>query len=247
MEKIKMLSPRRFAAVEAFVEGYANAVDIDLNPDSDVVTEDFAEAFGDVLRLHHTVSSEPFTKDKFEYAVVSLLNELEHDARKAPAGNPGRDLEVDGTGWSLKTQADRGIRRDEIHISKFMELGRGRWEEEADLYGLRDRMMAHMTRYDRIFTLRCLSRARTYMGDDYIYELVEIPKALLQRAMDFECRMMMTSRQTPKPGTCTVTEGGRVLFELYFDGGTERKLQVRKLAKSACTVHCTWQFKRPVE
>ena len=79
MEKIRGLSLRRFAAVEAFVDGYANAVDIDRNPDSDVVTEDFSEAFGDVLRLHHTVSSEPFTKDKFEYAMVSLLNEMYSD------------------------------------------------------------------------------------------------------------------------------------------------------------------------
>jgi len=58
------------------------------------------------------------------------------------------------------------------------------------------------------------------------------------------------SRQNPKPGYGSVFDNssplgsafGELKYELYFDGGTERKLQVRKLSKSLCKVHANWQF-----
>lgn len=245
--KIDALSPRRRAAVEAMVDGFGHAVDVEINPASDFVTTDLAEAFGDVLRGHHLVSSEPFTKDKFEHALQRLLSEVDHVSVLSPRGTPGRDLDVGGERWSLKTQADASIKRNEIHISKFMELGQGRWEVEEDLTALRERMFRHMEGYDRIFTLRCLTQNRALRdGDEHCYELVEIPKSLLLGARHAPCRMEMTSRQMPKPGTCTcVDESGQVMFQLYFDGGTERKLQVRKLAKDACIVHAAWVFKKP--
>ena len=34
-------------------------------------------------------------------------------------------------------------------------------------------------------------------------------------------------------------------FALYFDGGTERKLQVKDLQKSLCIVHGEWDFYHP--
>lgn len=54
--------------------------------------------------------------------------------------------------------------------------------------------------------------------------------------------VLLDSRQNPKPGYCRVTVNGQPAFELYFDGGTERKLQVRKLQVSMCTVHATWDI-----
>lgn len=210
---------------------------------------DFANALSLSLILHHQFSGESFTKDKFEHALVSVFCSLGHECELAPRGNPGHDLTIDDERWSLKTQADASIREDQVHISKFMELGRGAWENEADLEGLRNRMFEHMSQYDRIFTLRCLS-ARKDLRDGPVrfYELVEIPKSLLLEAEDFPCEMRHDSAQSPKPGSCTVTDAeGSVKFELYFDGGTERKLQVRKLAKQHCTVHARWIFDRNVE
>ncbi len=209
---------------------------------------DFANALSLSLILHHQFSSESFTKDKFEHALNSVLGSLGHECELAPRGNPGHDVTVDGERWSLKTQADASIREDQIHISKFMELGRGAWESEADLEGLRSRMFEHMSQYDRIFTLRCLTARRDLRdGSVRTYELVEIPKSLLLESADFPCEMRHDSTQSPKPGSCTVTDAaGSVKFELYFDGGTERKLQVRKLAKQYCIVHARWDFDRDV-
>jgi len=98
-----------------------------------------------------------------------------------------------------------------------------------------------MKSYDRILQLRRVTNLETLQG----YELVEIPKILLQQAATGTLRMMSSSRQTPKPGTCTVEDqGGNVLFQLYFDGGTERKLQIKRLDKRCCTLHASWGIRR---
>lgn len=58
-------------------------------------------------------------------------------------------------------------------------------------------------------------------------------------------RIVSNSKQNPKPGYCTIKDaGGRTKFQLYFDGGTERKLQIKDLRKDLCIVHATWRFPR---
>lgn len=128
---------------------------------------------------------------------------------------------------------------DYIHISKSMELGKGIWGDKVeDLNGLRDRFFHHMRNYDEIFTLRRLKDTAFH-----IYELVEIPKSLLLEAADGKMEMMHRSNQYPKPGYCTITDSyGRVEYQLYFNGGSERKLQVKALDKRLCVVHATWRF-----
>jgi type II restriction enzyme len=219
----------------------AQTITASRDPGSDVVSESLLAAFGDTLVVHHLNSAEPFTKDRFEHALVELFLAEGRDANLSPRGNPGEDVTVDGERWSVKTQADRGISPDVIHISKFMELGKGKWVTVDDLPGLRDQMLAHMESYERIFTLRCLSMNPRHTGARWEYELVEIPKALLQRA-DGRFRMDDDSRQNPKPGHYTVVDGGLVLLDLYFDGGTERKLQIVNLRKALCRVHATWSW-----
>ena len=105
-----------------------------------------------------------------------------------------------------------------------------------------------MKSYDRILSLRAISKP----PKEWHYELVEIPKSLLLEARNGEFEMMFSSGQIPKPGYCRVFEkGGKDLlarpikkkrFELYFDGGGERKLQIKHLDKSHCTVHAEWSF-----
>jgi type II restriction enzyme len=116
-----------------------------------------------------------------------------------------------------------------------MELGRGAWE----LSLLRDMFLEHMKSYQRIFQFRCLSPG----PKSYLYELVEIPKALLAEAIGAQLVIQTRSRQTPKPGYGYVFDAeGKLKFALYFDGGTERKLQIKKINKELCRVHATWRF-----
>lgn len=246
-ESLRGLSPSQIDSIHSVVRALSSPIQNWASSSSSFATNQFVVAFGDILRLHHYFfSDEPFTKDKFEHAMVRVLRALGHEASLARRGNRGHDMTVDGERWSLKTQADEGIKADELYISKFMELGRGKWVDERDLIGLRDSMLKHMEGYDRIFSLRCLSRSRNYEHrDTYEYELVEIPKALLELSRSGMIEMRHESRQNPKPGYCTVTSEGVVVCRLYFDGGTERKLQIKSILKTKCLVHATWRFTIP--
>jgi len=201
----------------------------------DLFTECFATGFEGVLQIHHALSDAPFTKDKFEWGMIQVLKGCGREAKPGPRGLPGYDIEVDNERWSLKTQADQGIKLDRLHISKFMELGKGQWRTQTDLAGLRDQMLAHMAQYDRILSLRHFYQ-ELEDGHKHFYELIEIPKSVLAEAANGKIEMVHRSKQKPKPGYCTV-EGK---FQLYFDGGTERKLQIRNLMKGHCRVHANW-------
>ncbi len=244
VEAISRLSAWQRDYVARIVAGLNIPVQGEACPDSDIATPDFLEAMADVLRGHHVTSSRPLGKELFEHALAAVLVDLGHAAKLSPRGIPGADLEVDGFPWSLKTEGSQTIRRDQLHISKMMELGKGAWQTEQDLGNLRNRMLDHLGGYDRIFSLRYLSGAKSRRDQgEHEYELVEIPKTLLQRSAGQPCSMHSGSRQTPKPGVCRVVgDDGRLEFELYFDGGTERKLQIRKLRIDLCVVHARWKF-----
>ncbi|MCH7810487.1 MAG: hypothetical protein IH863_07900, partial [Chloroflexi bacterium] len=57
--------------------------------DSDFANRMFAESLGLKLVMHHSVSAEPFTKDKFEHAMVNTLAEMGREASLALRGNRG--------------------------------------------------------------------------------------------------------------------------------------------------------------
>jgi type II restriction enzyme len=204
--------------------------------DSDLVTPAVLDMLGDALRIHHAFSRQALSKDRFEFALERSLNRAGIQAVLVEnRTNRGHDITILGVPVSLKTQADAGIRADLLHISKFMELGKGPWE----LPLLREMFVGHMRNYERIFQFRCLVPG----PGSYLYELVEIPKNLLMEGAIAELVTQANSRQTPKPGYGYVYDAERKLkFALYFDGGTERKLQIKAVRKELCVVHATWRF-----
>ena len=109
------------------------------------------EIFGDILLIHHCFFEYPFSKDKFEHALVKAAKLCGKKAVLAPPTNPGHDLTINGERFSLKTQAGKSLKADKIHISKFMELGKGEWGDRLeDLETLREQFLAHLDSYDRI-------------------------------------------------------------------------------------------------
>jgi type II restriction enzyme len=235
------LSSSQLDWMEGVINQFTIDPDLDRNPASDLVTDCVLEMFGDALQVHHCFSTEALSKDRFEYALHRALNQCGIPSALADKCHPGHDITIRGVPFSLKTQADRGIRKGLLHVSKFMELGKGQWVTAEDLIGLRDRFFKHMEAYDRILQLRRLVDSETLQK----YELVEVPKDLLLQSRNFTPVMMHASQQIPKPGKCSVTsQDGALLFELYFDGGTERKLQIRHLRKDLCFVHAVWGIKR---
>lgn len=236
------LSDYRLELIDRVVSVFSQPWEISRASDSDIISDDSLVDFGDVLRLHHSFSREPFSKDKFEFALETVLKAAGNAAQLAPRGTRGYDLSIAGQKFSLKTEAAKGIRLSTLHISKFMELGGGKWGDNPDdLIGLRQQFLDNLSGINRILVLRALRKG----SPDYLYELVEIPKSLLEMAKNGRFEMRIESRQYPKPGYCIVEESSKTLFSLYFDGGGERKLQVKGLRKELCIVHATWRFEEP--
>jgi type II restriction enzyme len=239
---LRELTEHQIDLIEAVVAQFRKPfLNIARHPQSDIVDEQLLHDFGDVLRMHHSISKEALSKDRFEYALEKTLQIGGRAASLATSRtNLGHDITIAGVPCSLKTQADKGIREDELYISKFMELGKGHWPATAQGLGkLRDMFVQHMQAYERIFMLRCLSRDPVR----WRYELVEIPKALLLDAEHGKLEIRRDTKQETRPGYCHVRdERGTLKFQLYFDAGSERKLQVKHLRKDLCMVHAQWEF-----
>lgn len=239
-DALKNLTDGQAEWVGTVVEQFQRPYQFKRNPYSNFISDCILQDFGDGLRIHHCFSIEPFSKDKFEYALERVANFCGVAAVLAPKGNPGHDITINNEKFSLKTQADKSLKIDRLHISKFMELGKGNWVDEKDLVGLREQFFNHMKSYERILSLRKLPTRKTNL---LCYELVEIPKSLLEEARNGSLMMLENSKQIPKPGFCYVRDkDGNEKFRLYFDGGTERKLQIQNLDKALCTVHAQWEF-----
>jgi type II restriction enzyme len=239
---LSALTPSQVDWVSAVISQFQQPFDFDRNEASDIISMDVLARLGDALRIHHSFSRQPLSKDRFEFALESALNRSGVSAELVTSRtNRGHDITIKGVRVSLKTQADASIRPDLLHISKFMELGKGAWE----LPLLREMFLNHMQSYDRIFQFRCLMPG----PKSYFYELVEIPKSLLEEIRNGDLITQDKSRQLPKPGYGKVSDSeGRLKFALYFDGGTERKLQIKKIRKDLCILHATWRFESaPIE
>jgi len=67
------------------------------------------------------MSDAPFSKEKFEFAFIFASKKAGMTTDKPTSRtNRGHDLTIDQIPMSLKTQADKSISEDMIHISKFM-------------------------------------------------------------------------------------------------------------------------------
>jgi len=236
LSALASLTPSQVDLIAAVIKQFQLPYEFLRKEDSDFVTPEVLEMLGDALRIHHAFSRQALTKDRFEFALERSLTRAGVMAELVLSRtNRGHDITIAGIPVSLKTQADSNIRVNSLHISKYMELGKGVW----DLRLLRNMFLEHMRSYQRIFQFRCLKRGPTV----YQYELVEIPKALLLEAAESELTVQEKSKQNPKPGYGNVYDAkGKLKFALYFDAGTERKLQIKKIRKDLCVVHATWKF-----
>lgn len=239
IENIPELSDYRLELIDRIVCDFFRPWEVSCTPNSDLISNDSLLDFGDILRIHHGLSREPFSKDKFEFALEAILQNSGKRANLAPRGTRGYDIEIANQKVSLKTEAAAVISPEKLHISKFMELGGGQWGSNPDdLVGLREQFFNNLSGIDRILVLRALKKG----SPNYLYELVEIPKNLLELVKRGRLEMRLNSKQVPKPGYCYVEQDGKLLYSLYFDGGGERKLQIKGLRKELCFVHATWQF-----
>jgi hypothetical protein len=257
-EELGSLTSSQRGWLLSFVQQFKKPHEFKRNTESDLVSDTVLENIGDLLRIHHAMSRRALSKAPFEYAFEKALQLSGMPAKLADSTtNPGYDLKIGDVRISLKTEASKDIKEQQIHVSKWLEMGKGEWNPPTIQL---PRFLEHMTGYDRILTLRCLLQT----GAQYLYELVEIPKSLMLEATSGVMEKAAKTKQETSPWYCRVldveaTELARTKhlakkgkngkapkpvykFSLYFDAGSERKLQVKGLMKNLCTVHATWKF-----
>ena len=146
--QLPKLGTEQLSFIQSIVDRLSQPFTFDRNLNSDLVSGEGLRDFGDMLRVHHVLSAESLSKDRFEYALEKVLNDNEIPAKRSSRGNPGHDLTIRGVPFSLKTEGSKGIKSQSIHISKFMEMGKGQWTDQlSDLDGLRERFFNHMKSY----------------------------------------------------------------------------------------------------
>lgn len=255
---VACLTDSQRAWLDAFVQQFKMPKTFWRNDESDLVTDLVLENIGDLLRIHHAMSRRALSKAPFEYAFEKALLLSKKKAQLADsATNPGYDMVVDGERISLKTEAAKNVSKKQLHVSKWMEMG-GAWDPVNIQL---PKFLKHLDGYDRILSLRCLKQSGTH----YHYELVEIPKALMLEAATGEMKPAKETTQETTPWYCRVLDAEATAaaiakanakktkkakkepkpvykFSLYFDAGSERKLQVKQILLPHCIVHATWEF-----
>ncbi len=231
------LDPVQIELLSEVAQTMLRQVEETINPASDFVTARFAANFRNRLLIHHATNEAKLSKKAFEYAFKGAC-EADGKAGLITISDTfsGVDVTIDGIRFSLKTEAWKGIRADKLAISKFTEA---RWIQQ--FFTLEDlareaarRIPDHLSQYDRIVVLR----ARDVSATRLLYELVEIPRAVLGSvaaltAADF------TARTAQGSSSARATFDGRPAFTLRLDG-SDGKITIAGLQMAFCIRHASW-------
>lgn len=209
-----------------------------IDEESDILTEEFLANFSNRLIIHHATHEEKFKKKSFEFAFCSASRSAGRTAKiVSDPTNPGADVIVDNVKFSLKTEASAGIRKQRITISKLMEA---RWIRDCKTKldfarRIKDRVVGHLSKYDRILTLRAFN-----VGDASVrYDLVEIPIELLLRMQRLASKDF--GKKTKAGGSgANVKIGRSKVFRVVLDGSVE-KVTISGLDVDSCFTHGSWE------
>ena len=219
--------------------------------DSSLLSSDAAKHFRYRLLAYHATHTEILNKKGFEFAFQRTMQSVGRQAEIVEnAVNAGADIIVDGSGYSLKTEASKRINPKKIKISKFAEA---RWirdcSDDETAEATSRHVLEHLTKYKRMFVLRA------FVDDDATqYELDEIPLAVLCRVSTLRNEDFERPRPRPRGGRPTGNgnrsrgawvkdDAGNCLFRVFLDGSVE-KIQIQNLDKAAanCITHAWWRI-----
>jgi type II restriction enzyme len=212
-------------------------IEVEFDSDSDIATDIFREHFGNRLLIHHAVTEEKLKKKTFEYAFRDSAKAAGRQAEiTASDVFSGADLIVDRVKYSMKTEAQKNIRKNRITISKFMEA---RWIRDKNAEELsreaNERIRRHLANYERILILRSF----TLDASQIRYDLVEIPHAILMLATQLHSRNIILSTRGNGGGNAVIRLNGSEVFTLRLDGSVE-KVTISGLWVDFCQIHASW-------
>ena len=240
--RLGSLDRPQLALLFRFLGAMQRKLSTDVVSGSDLATPLFVAAVGHYLSLHHATQTAPLNKKGFEF-----LFQFASDASGKKAAinrnttDASADVVVDGVGFSLKTQADKAVKKHTLYIQKLMEA---RWIRElSTCQDFRDKglrhILDHLKRYQRILVLKAYPRKAGTIK----YELVEVKKSV------FDLLSNLTLSDFPGKnsfGTCSVPihDSTGVAFRLVFDGSVE-KIRIFNLRARNCVLHAEWTVHVP--
>jgi hypothetical protein len=237
-ELINALPPGKIDLLAEMARALNRTVVSTVDPASDLVNEEFNEDFSGRLLLFHAMHDAALTKKTFEYFFCGASRAAGRDAKQTENDvHPGEDVVVNEVRFSLKTEGGKSISPSALQISKLMEA---RWIRECrtgdDFCRLtRERVFKHLQHYERIITLR------SFQTEKHVsYQLVEIPRALLERVDTLRPSDFSARTASGSSGATVVDPQGRPLWVLSLDGSVE-KVTVRNLDIKKCRVHSCWR------
>jgi hypothetical protein len=207
--------------------------------DSDLVDDAFAETLANSLRLHHVIHQEPLGKNSFTRIVKGCAEASGKTAEPSPGrGAAPWDLKIDGAGWSLKTEAARGISPDTVRIEKLMEA---RWIRECANPALcaaavRTHIPAYMAGCDRMIVLRAFQLEDQVMR----YDLMEPPVTVITEKLATVSPSAFSKAGVSYGASIDSADGSRI-FRILLDASTEK---IRLWFSAAhCRMHGSWTVK----
>ncbi|MFC2156514.1 hypothetical protein ACFLT9_01625 [Acidobacteriota bacterium] len=235
------LTKSRKILIREMLEALNRQVFSKINEDSNLCRPEFTDNFRDRLLLYHAFNADILNKKTFEFTFAKASEAAGREARiVSNPVNPGSDVIVNGTHYSLKTEASKGIKREKITISKLMEA---RWIRECrtktDFDRLvKEKVLSHLKRYERILILRAYQTGTSRRSVEY--QLVEIPLAILNsiknlKSDDFSLPTKNNSSRA------SVKNESTTVFDISLDGSVE-KVTIRNLKLSVCFEHAIWRI-----
>jgi hypothetical protein len=233
------LSDSQLELLRAMAAAMADGkVRVSIDPESDLVTPEFSDAFANFVLLHHAIYQGPLSKEAFEY-VFSVANETAGRAavRNTLRGSNTHDVAIDGVKWSLKTEAGRDTRPNKVRIEKWMEA---RWIREctnpAECAMAMQRVVDHMADYQRIAVLQAeVSRNQSSTH----YRLFELPHAAISSLTSLHHSAFKKEGSKRSYGADLLATSGSRVFRILLDSSVEK---VRIWFDAAnCTLHGSWE------
>lgn len=243
IDLVERVDPVRRHLLLKMAEALTAEVRTEVNPASNFLTPDLAVALGSQLLLHHATHEEKLNKKTFEYILKYACEAIGHHVTlNANPTFPAEDINVNGTSFSLKTQADSGIKPGAIYIQKLMEA---RWirdypTSEALAEAARQRIGAHLSQYQRMLVLRAFDLQQ----QGYRYQLVEVPLDVL-RLMSRLPNSAFSEKNKYGSSGANVSDLRGIAFRILLDGSVE-KVRIFNLRIDRCVVHADWYIPRMI-
>lgn len=203
----------------------------------ELLTDEFCQMVRTLVTSHHSVY--PWLPPQgifFEALIRQAFWQLGWPGTElveSTPNSPEHDLLVGHHRVSIKSETGKGTRPDFITITKLCTTEREPWDAAT----LVERVLSHLSRYDRIVMLRAIWR-----GEYFHYQLLEIPIGLLaaMRLGTFGPVGRRLGRRSI--GGDISDPAGTPLFHVHFDG-SDGKCQVRRLAVARTTMFLEWDHR----